>query len=542
MATGAPPSPQPRRRLSFLHPGREHTARSAALLVMLAVLLSRVIGYLREAYIAYAFGAGPQTDAYVAAFTLPDWLNYLVAGGTASITFISIYTRYVAEQREEQANKAFSVVITVMTAVLGAGVIAAEIFAPQILRIYFRNFSAEQLALCAYLTRILLPAQLFFYVGGIASAVLLSKRLFLLPAFGGVFYNIFIILGGVALGSRLGIESLAWGALAGGIVGPFLLNAMGAARAGMRYRPSFATSDAGFRQWVRLSIPLMLGVSLVAADDWIMRFFANGLPGEITRLNYAKRLLAVPLAVLGQAVGQATLPFFARLHGEKKMEQFAASVNGAVYRAAAFSLLASAWMAAAALPAVDLVYRRGRFNFADAQQTAIFFFWFALSLALWSAQGLYARAFYAAGDTLTPMVAGTIITAASLPMYAWLFHRYSAVGLAIASDAGILAHTVALVILLHRKRLVLVSDLNWSELSKSGITAAVAAMLAIFVGRTVAIDGSRRADLASLALISLTWAAAVAGGLWLMRSSLLQELRIRREVYSPVTPPPYPPV
>ena len=168
MATGAPPSPQPRKGLSFLHPGREHTARSAALLVMLAVLLSRVIGYLREAYIAYAFGAGPQTDAYVAAFTLPDWLNYLVAGGTASITFISIYTRYVAEQREEQANKAFSVVITVMTAVLGAGVIAAEIFAPQILRIYFRNFSAEQLALCAYLTRILLPARLFFYVGGIA--------------------------------------------------------------------------------------------------------------------------------------------------------------------------------------------------------------------------------------------------------------------------------------------------------------------------------------------------------------------------------------
>ena len=195
-------------------------------------------------------------------------------------------------------------------------------------------------------------------------------------------------------------------------------------------------------------------------------------------------------------------------------------------------------MAAAALPAVDLVYRRGRFNFADAQQTAIFFFWFALSLALWSAQGLYARAFYAAGDTLTPMVAGTIITAASLPMYAWLFQRYAAVGLAIASDAGILAHTVALVILLHRKRLVLVSDLNWSELSKSGITAALAAMLAIFVGRAVAIDGSRRADFASLALISLTWAAAVAGGLWLMRSSLLQELRFRREVYPPVTPPP----
>src|SRR5437016_13801841 len=147
----------------IFRPSHQHSALSATLLLMTTITLSRVIGYLREAYIAYAFGAGPQTDAYVAAFTLPDWLNYLVAGGTASITFISIYTRYVAEQREEQANKAFSVVITVMTAVLGAGVIAAEIFAPQILRIYFRNFSAKQLAFFPYLPPILLPAKRFTY-------------------------------------------------------------------------------------------------------------------------------------------------------------------------------------------------------------------------------------------------------------------------------------------------------------------------------------------------------------------------------------------
>ena len=88
---------------------------------MTAVMLSRVIGYVREAYIAYAFGAGPATDAYVAGFTIPDWLNYLVAGGTASITFVSIYTRFVAANKEDEAQKTFSVIITVMTAVLGSG-------------------------------------------------------------------------------------------------------------------------------------------------------------------------------------------------------------------------------------------------------------------------------------------------------------------------------------------------------------------------------------------------------------------------------------
>src|SRR5581483_247740 len=86
------------RAVRALRPSHQHSAFSATLLLMAAVMASRVIGYVREAYIAYAFGAGPQTDAYVAAFTLPDWLNYLVAGGTASITFISIFTRYLSQK------------------------------------------------------------------------------------------------------------------------------------------------------------------------------------------------------------------------------------------------------------------------------------------------------------------------------------------------------------------------------------------------------------------------------------------------------------
>src|SRR5438309_6400794 len=145
-------------------PSHQHSAFSATVLLMSAVMLSRVIGYVREAYIAWAFGAGPATDAYVAGFTIPDWLNYIVAGGTASITFISIYTRFLAENREEDAQKTFSVIITVMTAVLGIGIVLAEIFTPQISRHLFKGFSAEQLELCVHLTRILLPAQIFFYV------------------------------------------------------------------------------------------------------------------------------------------------------------------------------------------------------------------------------------------------------------------------------------------------------------------------------------------------------------------------------------------
>lgn len=492
---------------------------------MTAVMLSRVLGSLREAYIAWAFGANSLTDAYNAGFTIPDWLNYLVAGGTASITFVSIYTRLLLQKKEAEAQKTFSTIITVMTGVLILGVIAAEIYAPQLDRMMFGQFDPAKLALCVHLTRILLPAQIFFYVGGVVSAVLLSRRMFLLPALGPLIYNLGIILGGVLFSRTLGISSLAYGAVAGSFVGVFLINAIGAARVGTGYKISFDVKHPVFREWVKLSIPLMLGVSLVTADDWILRYFAAGGVGDITRLNYAKRLFQVPISLLGQAAGQASLPFFARLFGENRLEEFAKSVNGAVYRVGALSLLATGFMMSAALPLVDLIYRRGHFSFSDSQQTALYFFWFSISLALWSAQGLYARAFYAAGNTLTPMLAATVITLASIPVYSWLFHGMSTVGLAIASDIGILANTLAIAILLHRRRLVPASSMEWGELGKAAVTAVIAGLLSYWIVAAVMTSDSRIGDLKALVLGGLTWAAAVAAGLWLTRSELPGNLR-----------------
>lgn len=521
------------RLLRFFRPSHQHTTFSATLLLMATITLSRVIGYIREAYIAYAFGAGQQTDAYVAAFTLPDWLNYIVAGGTASITFIAIYTRFLAEKREHEAQKTFSIIITVMTTVLVIGTGIAEIFTPQFAGWMFHGFNARQMELCIHLTRILLPAQIFFYVGGVVSAVLLSHRLFLFPAFGPLLYNVFIIGGGVVGGHRFGIASLAYGALAGSIIGPFLINAIGAAKIGTGYRPSFEVKNSAFREWVRLSIPLMLGVSLVTADDWILRYFASNGIGDIARLNYAKRLFAVPIAILGQATGQASLPFFSRLFGEKKFEEFAATVNASVYRITAGSLLISGWMMAIAVPIIDLVYRRGHFTFADSKSTGAYFFWFSLSLALWSSQALYARAFYASGNTLTPMVATTLITIASLFIYSLLFHTLSVTGLAIASDLGITANAIAIALLLHIRGMVPLGGMPWKELGKAALVGAISGGLSYAVARTVPLTGSRMADLSAIGLGSLTWAAAVAGGLWLLRSSLPGELRWRRRAAFP---------
>src|SRR5205809_4397966 len=203
-----------RRFIRLLHPSREHTAFSATVLLITTILLSRIVGFLREMYIAWAFGATKITDAYLAGFTIPDWVNYLVAGGTASITFVSIYTRFLAEKREDEAQKTFSVVITVMSVVLSIGILLAEIFAPQLNGLMFGKFNPAEFALCVHICRILLPAQLFFYIGGVASAVLQARRMFLLPAIGPLFYSGGIIVGGLLFSHLLAFSALVYGGVA----------------------------------------------------------------------------------------------------------------------------------------------------------------------------------------------------------------------------------------------------------------------------------------------------------------------------------------
>jgi putative peptidoglycan lipid II flippase len=361
--------------------------------------------------------------------------------------------------------------------------------------------------------------------------------MFLYPALSPVLYGSSIILGGLIGARRFGIAALAWGALIGSFVGPFLINSIGAAKTGLRYRWSFDFGNPEFREWVRLSIPLMLGVSLVSADDWILRYFASGGAGEISRLNYAKRLFALPISILGQAAGQASMPFFARLFGEGKQAEFADSVNQSVYRVGSAALLASALMLPAALPLVDLAFRRGHFTVQDSLSTATYFAWFSLSLALWSAQALYARAFYASGDTMTPMVASTLIVVASLPMYAALFHHFGVIGLAMASDLGIVLHTVVVAWLLNRRGLVGLSGLPWNEVAKAFATAVVAGGAAYAVSQRVVDVGAWRRDVGSLVMIGLVWLVVVVAGLWFTRSKLWSDLRRRTPAGAAAEPP-----
>jgi putative peptidoglycan lipid II flippase len=159
-----------------------------------------------------------------------------------------------------------------------------------------------------------------------------------------------------------------------------------------------------------------------------------------------------------------------------------------------------------------------------------------LSLAFWAAQGLYSRAFYAAGNTLTPMIASSVITLVSLPIYAALFRSFSTVGLVVASDLGIIANCSAMALLLHHRSLVSVRELNWKEIGKAATTAVFAGYLSMRVGDLVALEGRKLSDLKALAITTLTWVVVAAFGLWVTRSELPGELRRMRRQPTPATP------
>jgi putative peptidoglycan lipid II flippase len=476
--------PKWKRALGVLRPSHSHSAYAATVLLMASTLLSGLIGLVRTKYIVWLFGSGMEADAFNAAFTLPDMILYFLVGGAASITFVTILTRYRDSGREKDGERSLSVILTTMLLVLGSAIVVAEIFAPYYVRWWFHGFDAEKSALCVRLTRILLPGPLFFFAGGVLGSVLLVRKQFAVQAVTPLIYNFGTIFGGLLLVHRIGISSLAVGTTAGAFLGPFLLNAIFARRAGTRYRPLLDWKDEGLREWVRLSLPLIVGVSLVTADSWIIGYFASTTSGAISLMNYAKRLFTAPMSVLAQAAGVASMPFFASLWTKGKKFEFAVGVADSVSRVASMGLLMTSGLIALAVPLVELIFVGGKFSSADGRVFAWYFSIFCLSMFLWSAQAIYVRAFYAAGNTFLPMLAGTAVTIVSLPIYAGLYHELGAVGLALASDAGIALQTLTLAILLHQKRMVSLASLDYAEMGRC-LLAGTAGGGAVWVVFTV---------------------------------------------------------
>lgn len=456
--------------------------RSVAI-VTASVFLSRVLGFFREWAIAHQVGATGVTDAYYAAFTIPDILNYLLAGGALSITFIPVFLEYFANEQKEEAWAVFSTVLTVMTSVLVVLVIVAEIHAPTLTGWIAPGFTPEQRETVTYLTRIMLPAQAFFFLGGVLSAVQYAQGRFLIPSLAPLVYNGFIICAGMLLARSIGIQAFSWGVLAGSFLGNFLIQVYGVRTLSARFRPSFDLAHPGFRRFIRLSLPIMLGFSLIFVDDWAIRWCGSFLvPASITWLGYGKTLMRVVVAIFGQAAGVASYPIMARLAAEKKWDEMKGGLEEAMRHVILTIVPLSVLAAILSRQIVYFLFSRTRLGPDDIEQTAFAMTLFLVGAAAWGVQAILGRGFYALGDTITPTIIGTGLALAWLPIYWYLSQGYEHLGLAAASSLGVILYALVLWIVLYRRLEIPLSGVS-GFFARTATASAAAAIVAFYAAR-----------------------------------------------------------
>ena len=410
-----------------------------------SVLLSRVLGYLRESVLARELGASASADAYYAAFQIPDLLNYLLAGGALSIAFVPFYSRVLSQEGTAAAED----LLARVTGTIGALAVAATALlwwqAEALVAIQFPNYAPETQALTVRLTRILLPAQVFFITGGIVRAALMAHGRFATQALAPLVYNGSIIAGGLLFARTMGAEGFVWGALFGAAAGTWGIAWLDARlglglRMGLRVTPR----DAGVRHYLAVAVPLMFGLSLAAADEWYDRWFGGLLAtGTVAYLAYARKLMQLPVAVVGGAIATAALPTLSRLWSEGRREALDNVLRTTLQVGIGLSVLAAGASFAFAAPIVDVVYRRGRFGAEDAAVVTQLLRIFSLGVPAWVVQQIAVRAFYARSDTWRPMLLGTVVSLGAVPVYLTLGPRYGGAGLAAAGVSAMAVNALA---------------------------------------------------------------------------------------------------
>jgi putative peptidoglycan lipid II flippase len=415
----------------------------ASLIMMVSILLSRIMGLLREMVIAYVGGTKGGVDAYQLAFVLPELLNHMVATGFLSLTFIPIFSEYLARERESEGWRVFSIILNVFGAFLAVLILAACIFTDPLMDLVAPGIEDPAIRdLAVRMTRIALPAQFFFFMGSLLMAVQFAKERFVFPALAPVIYNLSIIAGGLLLGPRVGMEGFSWGVLVGAFVGNFLVQWVGARRVGMSYQVGLAFNHPDVKRYVKLTLPLILGLTMTFSTEFFFRFFGSYLPkGSIAALNYGLRIMFLLVGLFGQAVGTATYPFMSRLVAEGRIQEANELLNRTL-RYLSVVIPFAVLLMVLRHQVVFILFQRGQFDAAATALTSHLLLFLLISAFAFSAQTVVVRCYYAMQNTLLPAVVGTAAVLLSIPFYVLGMDKLGAAGVALGVSLSALLQVI----------------------------------------------------------------------------------------------------
>jgi len=505
----------------------------AGVFMVFAAATSRMLGMVREMVLSHQFGQGRWADIYNAAFMVPDLLFMMLSSGALASVFVPIFTRYLEKGDRERAWYFFSNATTLIGLGISALIVLMEIFVVPLTAVANWGFPRDKVLEVAALTRIVLPAQLCFFIGSILISVQYAHKKFTVPAMASIVYNLTITAFGLVLGNPitgLGPAGFSWGALTGAVLGNLVLQMWGVKRLGGHYRPIFNWRDPDVKKFVLLMVPIVFTISLPQVDMEINKFFSTFLPGDggMASLNYANRLMQMPLGILAQASAIVVFPYFATQAARGDMDALKRSINRSIRAIVTMTVPASVLMIVLAEPIVRVVYQRGRFVPADTMITAKVLIFYCIGIAAWSAQGLLARGFYALQDTARPMITGSVVTVVFIGLNALLIRIMQANGLALSTSLAAILLAVALFFQLQKR----VGGMNGSQIVfsflKVGLAAAVMAGPVYGVRRLITqffdpVSQSTTA-LSTMEGLILVFAGALVGGL--VYAGMLTLLRV----------------
>ena len=501
-----------------------------------ATMFSRVMGLVREQVMATLFGAGLATDAFNVAFRIPNLLRDLFAEGAMSSAFVPTFTRTLKTDGDQAAWALGRQLLWALFLVLAALSVIGGWFAPGLVAFLAPGFAAVpgKVELTVLLTRVMLPFLTVVALAAVAMGMLNARSRFGVPALAPAFQNIGMVVGGLALMpvcSRWGLHpilAMAIGVVLGGIA-QFLFQVPALYREGFRFRLEWPRLHPGVLRVASLMGPATVGLAATQVNLMVSTWIASWLvQGSVSWLWYAFRLMQLPIGVFGVALGTVALPGLSRAAVDRDLPALKTTLSSALRLVFALTLPATLWLAVVARPLVALLYEHGQFGSHDTVQTAGALLMYCLGLPAFAAVGVLTRAFYALGETRTPVRASFVAVAVNLTLNLLLigplrFLGLEHLGLALATSMTALVNLGQLMWFLRRK----IGPLEGGRMLRTVRVSVLASLIALapsVIALVVLGDAWQGSWVREGALVAVSLVVTAGLGWWTMRALGLAEL------------------
>lgn len=497
----------------------------AGLIVTIAFLASRVLGWLRVLVLGNLFGSPADIatlDAYFAAFRIPDLMFELVAAGAISSALIPVLSGLIGDGQRDRAWRVASTVLNLMLSVLLVMALLLLIFAPSIVPWLVPGFTEANIQLTVDLTRVMLVSPIFLAAGAIVTAILQTQDRFGAAALAPVVYNLSIILGALLLSPALGIGAVAVGVVAGAML--YLLIQVPALRGRFRYSPIADVRDSAARQTFWLMLPRAIGMGANQITFLVNTALASTVGvGAVVTYTVAFSVVQIPLGVIGLPLGIVLLPSMSRALAAGHDREFGDMVVSAMRLLLWMMLFLAAVGLVLRQEIVDLLFGWG-FDEAELTATAAALGVFLLGLPAHALNVILARAFYSGKDTVTPVTVAIASVAVNVVVSVVTVGELGISGLALGIAVGAWFEAITLSLLLQRRY----ATVTMGPVLKGGASSLVGAVMAALIAAGIlAIDvvpGGVPVAISLVLELSLASAAGLASYLLYSRAVRLPEL------------------